>query len=54
MKIGPERFEQGTNDAGYRARIIADGGIMEELLLASEASLAKESIESLHFCVYRE
>ena len=49
MKIGPERFEQGTNYAGYRERILAVGGIMEELLVASEASLAKESIDIASF-----
>src|SRR5690348_16090698 len=49
MQIAPERFEQGTTYDQYRARILADGGIMEELLRASEASLAKEEIDLTSF-----
>src|SRR3954471_6358229 len=49
MKIGPERFEQGTDYGGYRDRIMAGGGIMEELLVASEASLAEETIDIAPF-----
>jgi thiol-disulfide isomerase/thioredoxin len=44
MQIDAQRFEQGTSYAEYRTRILAGGGIMEELLTASEESLAKEVI----------
>jgi hypothetical protein len=49
MRIDAERFEQGTTYAEYRTRILADGGIMEELLRASEASLANETIDLASF-----
>lgn len=45
MVIDAERFASGTSYEEYRARILAAGGIMEELLIASETSLANEEID---------
>lgn len=40
-----ERFAAGETFADYHARILADGGIMQELLEASERVLAAESLD---------
>lgn len=40
-----ERFERGTTYADYRRRIVDGGGIMRDLLEASERALAATAIE---------
>jgi hypothetical protein len=45
VQIDEERFNQGTTYAAYRQRILAAGGIMEDLLVASESALAREEID---------
>lgn len=45
MQIDETRFNQGTTYIAYRDRILAAGGIMSELLTASESALAKEAID---------
>jgi len=45
--IDERRFNQGTTYAEYRDRILAAGGIMKDLLTASESALAKEQIDNL-------
>jgi len=43
--IDEKRFNEGTTYAEYRDRILNAGGIMKELLTASESALAKEQID---------
>lgn len=45
MLIGQDLFAKGTTYAEYRDRILAAGGIMQNLLTASEAGLAEEAID---------
>jgi hypothetical protein len=40
-----DRFTAGETYGDYRARIVADGGIMREMLEASERGLAGESLD---------
>jgi hypothetical protein len=40
-----DRFAAGETFADYRVRILADGGIMRELLEASERALAAETLD---------
>jgi hypothetical protein len=45
VQIDTERFNQGTTYQAYRERILAGGGVMRELLEASEQALARETID---------
>ena len=45
VQIDEDRFNRGTTYAAYRDRILGAGGIMRDLLTASEAALAKETID---------
>ena len=45
MLISQERFEKGDRFETFRERILASDGIMRDLLIASEAALAKETID---------
>jgi hypothetical protein len=45
VQIDEDRFGRGTTYADYRERILTEGGIMKDLLTASESALAKEMID---------
>lgn len=45
MAISPELFNSGDTYAQYHDRILRDGGIMEEMLRASEEGLAAETLD---------
>jgi hypothetical protein len=45
MQISQDLFAKGTTYGEYRDRILAGGGIMKDLLVASEAGLAEETID---------
>jgi hypothetical protein len=45
VRIDTDRFNRGTTYQDYRARILAGGGVMRELLEASETALARETID---------
>ena len=49
MQIAPDVFDKGDTYAVVRDRILADGGIMEEMLRASEAGLADARIDVTSF-----
>jgi thioredoxin-like negative regulator of GroEL len=43
--IESDRFNQGTTYAAYRERILAEEGVMRDMLTASERALANEEID---------
>lgn len=49
MQIPSDVFEKGDTYAAVRERILAGGGIMEEMLRASEAGLAEAAIDLTPF-----